>query len=108
MTAKTQKQVSRYTATPWVFLPNGVIGHSNAKIIKNEDEFDWVATLQVSNVPEWKENGEFIVKACNNFEKLKTALDQAYSVINQLGHLSQDKLYQHELENIKQLLKEVE
>lgn len=51
-------------------------------------------------------NAEFIVRAVNNHYKLIEALEKAYSVINQIGNLSGDKLYHHDLEKIKQALKE--
>ena len=28
--------------------------------VKNQDDFDWVATVQVSNVPEWHDNARLI------------------------------------------------
>ena len=55
----------KHTPEPWEFFDGTITGHSKQKVIKRRDDFDWVATVQVSNTPEWKANGERIV-ACVN------------------------------------------
>ncbi len=55
---------TKYTPGPWVIKPPGsVIGHSSACVVKRETAFDWVATVQVSNTPEWRANAQLIVAA---------------------------------------------
>lgn len=41
------------TPGPWVTANGG-------QTVKNEEHFDWVATAQVSNVPEWRENARLV------------------------------------------------
>lgn len=54
------------TPTPWqLFPPGSVIGHSDKAVIKRKEDFDWVASVQVSNTPEWEENAKAIVSAVN-------------------------------------------
>lgn len=55
-------QNATHTPGPWVHH-NGIIGHSDTQVIKNDDRFDWVASVQVSNVPEWEANARLIVAA---------------------------------------------
>lgn len=49
-----------------------------------------------------------IVHAVNMHSELVTALEECYSTINQLGYLSEDKLYQHNLTRIKEVLDKAE
>lgn len=49
-----------------------------------------------------------IVHAVNMHSELVTALEECYSTINQLGYLSGDKLYQHNLTRIKEVLDKAE
>ena len=52
------------TAGPWIVkAPGSVIGHQGKCVVTNDDHFDWVATVQVSNVPEWEANANLIAEA---------------------------------------------
>jgi hypothetical protein len=55
---------TKHTPGPWVVRgPGSVIGHSNKCVVQNNDHFDWVAQVQVSNMPEWEANAKLIASA---------------------------------------------
>ena len=87
------------TSAPWVHK-NGEIGHSDKQIIKNENHFDWVATVQVSNVPEWEANAQLIAAA----PELLEALQQSQKFLVELGTQESGIAYYNSMQAIKKAL----
>ena len=59
------------TPRPWEFvMPGKIISHPDSAVIRHPGHFDWVGTVQVSNMPAWEANGELIVKAVNSHDAL--------------------------------------
>lgn len=50
------------TPGPWV-RANALGLYADGPAIKNAEDFDWVATVQVSNAPNWRENARLIALA---------------------------------------------
>jgi hypothetical protein len=56
--------MDQHTPGPWVVKPPGsVVGHEASCAVKEPSASDWVATVQVSNVPEWEANARLIAAA---------------------------------------------
>lgn len=65
---------TKHTPGPWIVkFPGKIVGHSNKCVVKNDNHFDWVATVQTSNVPEWMENAQLIAAAPDMLEVLESA-----------------------------------
>ena len=62
----------KHTRGPWkVFPPGKIVGHSDRCVIKRDDAFDWVASVQLSNMPNWQENAELIASAPDMADKIE-------------------------------------
>jgi len=56
--------MAEHTPGPWKMKPPGtIVAHSDKCVVKHPASFDWVATVQVSNVPQWEANGRLIAAA---------------------------------------------
>jgi len=67
---------ARAADAPWVRATSrNSVG--DGPIIKNEDDFDWVASVQVSNVSNWRENAELIVALRNALPQIVAVVDAA-------------------------------
>ena len=64
------------TPGPWEVRRQTLIAPTR---IHQENSFLAVCTVQVFNVPEWEANAAFIVRACNNYERLRRTA-QAFNV----------------------------
>ena len=94
----------KHTKTPWS------IGYNDGKIVDIvSSQGGVIAAFKVEELGHTQKlNAEFIVHAVNMHSELVTALEECYSTINQLGYLSGDKLYQHNLTRIKEVLDKAE
>jgi len=97
---------AKHTPTPWETDSdrNGSMSifDNNGKSIAFMP--DTSETFHNGTLEEQKANAKRIVHCVNTHDSLIYALQQARSVINQLGALSGDKLYKHDLENIDAVL----
>lgn len=67
--------VDAATPGPWVQTTAFGEQSDNGPSIKNADNFDWVATVQVSNVSEWRPNARLISQAPDLARKLADAVE---------------------------------
>ena len=73
--ADLRERVAAATPGPWArALPSNLPGDS--PVIKNLDHFDWVASVQVSNITEWRENAALIALAPDLALALADALEE--------------------------------
>lgn len=68
----------KFTPGPWV------VGNDGYRVFVKPERpsFDWVCTVQVSNVPEWQDNASFIASAPEMF----AALERGYGVLRDYVH----------------------
>ena len=63
------------TPRPWVLMPVGtIIGNNDSAAVKVPGAFDWICSMQLSNQPNWSNDGVFIVAACTNYPAALRAL----------------------------------
>jgi len=73
---------AKHTALPWKLFDMGsIVGHTEKKVIKKEQAFDWICSMQVSNCPNFEEDAAFICEACNGYEELKAQRDELLAAI---------------------------
>ena len=61
-----------HTPGPWKQFPPGtIVGHSGQAVIKREGDFDWVASVQIANSPNWEANARLIAAAPLMLEALE-------------------------------------
>lgn len=69
-------KMMKHTPSPWIVKPPGsIICHPKDCVVKNEVAFDWVASVQVSNVDEWQANARLISAAPELLARLKKVTD---------------------------------
>jgi len=77
-----KNEKAKHTPLPWILFDEGsIIGHEEKKVIKTEDSFDWICSMQVSNCPNFREDAQFIIKACNNYEATKDQRDELLAAL---------------------------
>lgn len=64
-----------HTPGPWKVYNGSLVGHSDRIVIKNEDSFDWVCSMQCSNIPEYNDNARLIAAAPELLEALKGIIE---------------------------------
>lgn len=79
--SKLEEMEKGATHGPWQHV-HGEIGHLDRDIVKPEDAFDWVLSMQISNSPNYRDDAEFIVSLRNNAPELlamaRWALENGY------------------------------
>jgi len=64
------------TPGPWTMNPMGsIFSHPDKCVVKRDDYFDWVATVQVSNMPQWEANGKAIAAVPDMIEALQAIIE---------------------------------
>lgn len=59
-----KRGIVAHTPGPWKLYPPGsIIGHSKQAVVKQPGAFDWIASVQCSNVPNWEDNAVLIAAA---------------------------------------------
>lgn len=89
---------ARHTPEPWE-IEKGSMIVGNRIAIKQPHAFDWVASVQVSNMPNYEENARRIVAAVNACQGLSTeALEDGVvgEMIKALECIAYEKLYDTE------------
>lgn len=69
----------KFTPGPWVVKNGSMVGHSDKVVIKNDDYFDWVCTVQVSNMDNYEANARLISAAPEMYELLSGILSAIIS-----------------------------
>ena len=67
----------QHTPGPWeAKVPGTIVAHSDKCVVRGEDSvIDWVATVQVSNMPAWRANAHLIAAAPELLEALRGIVD---------------------------------
>lgn len=73
--------MGKHTPGPWEVFRGTIIGHKGAVVVKRRDDFDWVATVQSSNVPEFEANAHLIAVAPELLAELKCLVAQVEAVL---------------------------
>jgi len=93
-----RKMDANCTQGPWEH-EHGQISHPDRDIVKQEDDFDWILSMQISNSPTWKDDAEFIVSMRNNLPDLLSAA--SWAIEKGYRPVSQEKVSFEEVTNIE-------
>ena len=68
--------MTQYTPGPWEKFPPGtIVANPDQCVIKRREDFDWIASVQISNIPNWRANARLIAAAPELLEAAKDVVD---------------------------------